>query len=332
MKTESNGKQMLEEALQSGVSPIIFSYQDVVFFQKETHLARTFMVFNSVELGTLTMKEYRFVARRTPQGVQMVRRHVVRMVRMIPKFLEKFPSIEYFTIPVFPRTVLDGSLVRILYDTFALYPGAHPAQICIEVPADILFEDMNVVKSRLTELSEFGVKVAISEVGAEYCPLFKLTGLPFDLLLLDQYTTDILESGDADRVLAGLVQYLHSFGVPVIAPELDTQTKIDNAKLIECDGYSAAHVANSFGAPRREDDADERDAGETVAEAEDLEIIIESDEPEVTEAPAEIDEPEVVEEITEPAEAEIPAEEPTVDAPADETSEAESEQEKEYEE
>ena len=329
---ESNEKQMIEEALASGVSPVTFSYQDVVFFQKETHLVRTSMVFNSVDLGTLTMKEYRFVARRTKQGINMVKRHVIRMLRLIPKFLEKFPLVEYFTIPVYPRMVMEGWLVRVLYDAFAQFPGVHPSRMCIEIPADILYEDMETVTARLGELREFGVKVAISEVGDEYCPLFKLTGLPIDLIILDKYTTDMLEDENADRTLEGLVKYLHSFGTPVIAPELDSNQKIDNAKLIECDGYSAIHVAGSFGAPRSEEEADESVAEEAVAEGEaadesaaDETATAEETADEATEAPAE----EATEEVTD----EVPTEEATADeTAADETAEelAESEQDKEY--
>ena len=339
MNTELNGRQMVEDALKSGVAPIVFSYQDVVFFQKETHLVRTSMIFNSIELGTLTMKEYRFVARRTRQGVQMVKRHVIRMLRMIPKFLEKFPAVECFTIPVYPRMVRDGWLVRILYDVFAMYPGVHPSKICFEVPADILYEDIDLVKSRLTELREFGVKVAISEVGDEYCPLFKLTGLPIDYLVLDKYTTDILGSDNADRSLEGLVKYLHSFGTPVIAPELDSDLKIDNAKLIECDGYSAIHVANSFTGPREEEEPSEAEDERMAEDA----VAADADAPsEETAEPTEETAEETAEEeapTEEPAEDVIPTETPAEESPEEPTEEvteeatetAEQEQEEENE-
>lgn len=324
MNAELNRARQVKDSLRSGIAPIVFSYQDVVFFQKETHLVRTFMVFNSVELGTLTMKEYRFVARKTHQGVQMVNRHVIRMLRMIPKFLEKCPWIECFSIPVYPRMVLDGSLVRLLYDAFALYPGVYPSMLCFEVSADILYENIEDVKIRLRELRDLGVKVAISEVGDEYCPLFKLSDLPFDLLMLDKYTTDILGTDNADRTLVGLVSYLHSFGVPVIAPELDSNEKIANAKLIECDGYSAIHVANSFDSSRSEKDVDERVAEDAVA----AESYAPSEDPEKIE-----DSPEAEPPMDEALVNETLVNEALVDeALADEGFESEDEEEEEYEE
>ena len=43
MKPLSPEKQMVKDTLDSGISPIVFDYQDVVFFQKEHHIIRTFM-------------------------------------------------------------------------------------------------------------------------------------------------------------------------------------------------------------------------------------------------------------------------------------------------
>ena len=209
MKSSSMGKQMVADTLKSGITPIVFDYQDVVFFQRETHLVRTFMVFNSLELGTLTFKEYRFVARRSRHGTRMVKRHVEKLLRLIPKFVEKYPQIEFFTIPVFPRLIRDGEMAPILYDVFALYPEVHPSMICLEVSADILYEESETVKAHVDEIRELGVKIAISEVGDEFCPVFRLAELRFDYAFLDAYATASLSREDADRVAGSLVSYLH---------------------------------------------------------------------------------------------------------------------------
>ena len=253
------GKRMVRETLESGITPLTFDYQNVVFFGKETGILRTTMVLHSPDVGTLTYREYRFVARRTRPGLHMVKRHVEKLLRLIPKVTEQYPNIECFTVPVFPRMIRDGELIRILYDAFAMSPAVHPSQVCIEVSADILYEDTETVKARLEEIRELGVKVAINEVGDEYCPFFKLSGLPFDMIFLDGYATDILDSSEAEQVMGGLVQYLKSFGVPVIAPELETDAQLAAAKLLECDGYSLSPTATIY-----EDETEEEEAEEEV--------------------------------------------------------------------
>ena len=304
------GKQMVRETLESGITPLTFDYQNVVFFGKETGILRTTMVLHSPDVGTLTYREYRFVARRTRPGLHMVKRHVEKLLRLIPKVTEQYPNIECFTVPVFPRMIRDGELIRILYDAFAMNPAVHPSQVCIEVSADILYEDTETVKARLEEIRELGVKVAINEVGDEYCPFFKLSSLPFDMIFLDGYATDILETSEAEQVMGGLVQYLKSFGVPVIAPELETDAQLAAAKLLECDGYSLSPTA-------------------TIYEEEEEEEVTEEEEEEVTEEEEEeVTEEEAPEETTEET-TEEETEEETTEETAEETTEETAETEEE---
>ena len=258
------GKQMVRETLESGITPLTFDYQNVVFFGKETGVLRTTMVLHSPDVGTLTYREYRYVARRTRPGLHMVKRHVEKLLRLIPKVTEQYPNIECFTVPVFPRMIRDGELIRILYDAFAMNPAVHPSQVCIEVSADILYEDTETVKARLEEIRELGVKVAINEVGDEYCPFFKLSSLPFDMIFLDGYATDILETSEAEQVMGGLIQYLKSFGVPVIAPELETDAQLAAAKLLECSGYSLSPTATIY----EEEETEEEEIEEEETEEE----------------------------------------------------------------
>lgn len=311
--TAATGKQMVIDTLQSGITPIVFDFQDVVFFENESRMLRTFMVFNSLDLGTLSFKEYRFVARRNSAGYHMVKRHVEKVLRMIPRITEKYPMIECFTIPVFPRLVRDGELISILYDAFALYPEVHPSKLCIEVTADVLFEDMAEIKPRINELRELGVKVAISEVGDEYCPLYKLNEITFDLLLLDAFATDLVTNPDAERAAAGLITYLRTFGVPVIAPELENDQLIETVKLLECDGYSAAHVATS--SSQTEEEQAVEDTSDEVAAENAVETSEEVPEEQVTEETPE--EPVTEETPEEQVTEEVPEEQVTEELPAE---------------
>ena len=247
------GKQMVRDTLESGITPLTFDYQNVVFFGKESGILRTTMVLHSLDVGTLTPREYRYVARRTRPGVHMVKRHVEKLLRLIPKIAEQFPRIECFTVPVFPRMIRDGELTRVLYDAFAMYPAVRPAQVCIEVSADILYEDTETVKARIEEIRALGVQVAICEVGDEFCPFFKLSSLPFDMVLLDPFAIQMLERPDVEKLMGGLIQYLKSFGVPVIAPELETEELVDTVKRLECDGYSMAPTATPEDIPEEEE-------------------------------------------------------------------------------
>ena len=260
-------KEMVDETLQSGITPIVFDYQDVRFFATSNHIIRTFMVLNSLDLGTLTTKEYRFVARRTKQGQYMVQRHLEKLARIIPKLIEKDPSVECFTVPTYAKLLKDGVLAGMLFDVFTLYPDTPHNKICIELSADILYEDTEEAVKRISELREMGVKVAICELGDEFCPVFRLASIPVDYVLIDEYATSSLDREDAEKVAGSLVKYLHYLEVKVIAPELDNENKIAGAKAVECDGYSVSESISDAEALLNVKENAENEAGEEESEA-----------------------------------------------------------------
>ncbi|MBQ8719488.1 MAG: EAL domain-containing protein [Clostridia bacterium] len=232
--------EMVDETIKSGIVPIVFDYQRVNLFSGSAAVFRTFMVINSLDVGTLTYRQYRFVARRTKQGNHMVKRHIEKLIRLIPRLTEAHPEAACFTIPVYARLLKDGELARMLFDTFSLYPEVSPSSVCIELSADILYEDIADAKERMKELRDMGVKLAISEVGDEFCPVFRLAELPFDYAFADEFTTASLDRDDCERVAGSLVKFLHYLNAKVIAPELDNDTKIAGAKSVDFDGYTLA--------------------------------------------------------------------------------------------
>ena len=284
--------EMAELTLQSGVTPIVFDYQRVRLFESGKAPVRTFMVLNTLELGTLTYKEYRFVARRTKQGNHMVKRHIEKLIRLIPDLLNANPEADCFTIPVYARLLKDGELARMLFDALTLYPEVPPSAVCIELSADILYEDINEARERIKELRELGVKIAICEVGDEFCPVFRLAELAFDYAFLDEFATASLDREDNERVAGSLVKFLHFLNVQVIAPLLETETQITGAKNAGCDGYTLYEPlpfetllpSDVFGVEQAEDDDAEADVVEAdekpAIEAEAAAAVVE----EVTEA------------------------------------------------
>jgi EAL domain-containing protein (putative c-di-GMP-specific phosphodiesterase class I) len=154
-----------------------------------------------------------------------------------------------------------------LFDAFTLYPETPPSKICIELSADILYEEMDEAIPRIAELREMGVKIAVCEVGDEFCPVFRLATLPVDYAFMDEYATASLDRDDAERIAGSLVKYLHYLDVKVIAPELDNEDKISGAKTVECDGYTVAEIPVEAEELPIEDEAEENKVEEEGSEA-----------------------------------------------------------------
>ena len=72
-------KKAVEQVIDSGIKPIILDLQRVVNFSSDVEGVRTSLVVKSLELGTLTANEYRYIARRTNQGTRLTERNIEKL-------------------------------------------------------------------------------------------------------------------------------------------------------------------------------------------------------------------------------------------------------------
>ena len=228
----------VKETVESGITPIVLDFSDVVFFEGNNKIVRSFLTVNSLDLGVLGYRQYRFVARRTKVGNHLVRRHLEKLFRLIPSLLSENPDIVAFTVPVYARLLAESELASMLVDVKSLYPEVPIGKVCIELSADILYEDLKMASEKIDELRALGVKVAICEVGDEFCPVFRLSEIKFDYAFMDAYSTASLDGEDAERIAGSLVKYLHYLDAKVIAPGLDSEAKIAGARSVGADGYT----------------------------------------------------------------------------------------------
>ena len=228
----------VQETIDSGITPIVIEIDEAHHFESREKLARTFLTINSLDLGVLTYRQYRFVARRTKQSAQLTDRHVQKLFRRLPELLEDRADISCYIIPVYARLVKDGELVDILLRAMSIYPDAYPGRVCIEISADILYEDINGVKERIQQLRNMGFRIAISEVGDRFCPIFSLAEIPFDYAFLDEAVMAKLAEPDGDRVVGSIVNYLKSLDVKVFAPDVSDPELLFDLKRVGCDGYT----------------------------------------------------------------------------------------------
>lgn len=228
----------VKETVESGITPIVIELSKVKFFESDKKILRSFLTVNSLDLGVLGYAQYRFVARRTKVGNQLVRRHLEKLFRFFPELLSREPDITCVTVPVYARLLSESELAGMLVDISSLYPEVPLGKLCIELSADILYEDLDAASEKINELRNLGVKVAICEVGDRFCPVFRLAEIAFDYAFMDAYSTNSLADDSAERVAGSLVTYLHHLDVKVIAPGLDTDVKIASARALGADGYT----------------------------------------------------------------------------------------------
>ncbi len=229
-------KEKAKQALQSGITPVRLMYYPARFTDDINTVLRSFIVIESLDLGVLTPEQYRFVARRTKQGEALVEKHIEKLFTGWKEFMALNKNIKAVTIPVYPKVLKDGKLSKMLFDAFVKYPDVDESKICVEFSADILYEETEELIESLIDLKGQGIKIAISEVGDEFCPLIKLASLKADMVFADSLKLEKLDPDDTATVQ--LIKYLHLDNTKVFAPLLYNDEQIALAKASGFDGFT----------------------------------------------------------------------------------------------
>ncbi len=235
-------RNMVQETVQSGIAPLSLSFVPYRFFDSEKTLLRSRPVINSLEMGVLEYPQYRYVAARSKRGDDLVARHLEKLLSAYPALARAHTQLDAVCLPAFARTLLSGRLAELLFAA----PVIDRARICVELSADLLYEDDAAVRTRLEELRALGVRIALFELDDPFCPVFRLAELPIDLAFSDAPVTAELTAAAA--ALPGL---LHAFGAKVLAAGAE-EALWPVLRTVGYDGYACPGGAGKE-APREEE-------------------------------------------------------------------------------
>ena len=231
-------KKAVEQVIESGVKPIILELQQIKNHAQETEVLRTSLTIRSLSLGVLTPHQYRFVARRTSQGNRLVQRNIERLFYFYDELKREFPTVKLYTVSAYARTLQNGEFRNVLYETLLKYPQVEKEKICIELSADLLFEDLDEYKGELKALRELGVKIALCEVGEEFCPMLRLNEIEFDVAFLDQYVNEQQSKAHGEDIIKSLVDFIHLRPIKVYAGNVTNEEESQLLEKLGCDGYA----------------------------------------------------------------------------------------------
>ena len=227
----------VQQTVESGIIPIVIEMNDVVFFESSERLSRTVLTINSLDLGVLGYEQYRVVAKRSKQANKLTERHLEKLMRIIPTMLVDRPEISCYIIPAYTKLLKSGELVKMLVKSMAVYPDAYASRICIDIPCEILYDDLEVIKEAINQVKSLGFKIAISEVGDSFCPAFRLAEIPIDYIFLDKSAVErLVADNDGERIVGSFISYLKGLGTLVFASELYEEEVTSALRRAGCNG------------------------------------------------------------------------------------------------
>ena len=230
-------KKAVEQTLDSGIKPVVLDAQRVKNYSNEIEGVRTSLILKSLSLGTLTANEYRFVARRTAQANGLVERNIEKLFYFFDEFKKEHEGANFFTVSVYARTLLDGELMRMLTEEMRKHPTVDTTKICLEMSADILFENLGEYVKAINAVKQLGFKIALCEVGSEFCPLLRLNEIPYDIVFLDGFVPKSIEDDGREQEIISVMNIIATHPVKIYGSCV-THEQISILEKIGADGYT----------------------------------------------------------------------------------------------
>ena len=120
--------------------------------------------------------------------------------------------------------------------------------LTVEVTEQIMLDEPNgQIFRTLRELRSHGARIALDDFGTGYGGLRHLSSWPIDVLKIDKFFVDSLETGDRARaVLEAILEMAQKLGLDVIAEGIETPQQAKLLKELSCN-YGQGFL---FDAPR----------------------------------------------------------------------------------
>lgn len=110
--------------------------------------------------------------------------------------------------------------------------GLDPNCLVLELTEAALQTEM--AETRLQQLHDLGVRLALDDFGAGYSCLQKLQNMPFEQVKLNRQFTKALPNPKAEKQLQALASYLRNLGFQVVMTGIETPAQLEIAQHLDC--------------------------------------------------------------------------------------------------
>lgn len=202
------------------------------------------------ENGMVSPAEFIPVAEETGQISSIGHWVLQEACREAQSWHTKFPQREDFFVSVnlsakqFLQTNLTGEILQALQDS-----GLEPHRLHLEITESALLDNPESSKQALMVLRSHGIQLYIDDFGTGYSALSYLHNFPFDALKIDRsFVSKLGEGSEHVGMVSAIIAIARSFGMDVIAEGVESNTQLEQLKVLGCHKIQGYYFSRPFSA------------------------------------------------------------------------------------
>jgi diguanylate cyclase (GGDEF)-like protein/PAS domain S-box-containing protein len=131
--------------------------------------------------------------------------------------------------------------------------GLAPSDVTLEITESLLMEDTEATLSKLEELKELGVRLAVDDFGTGYSSLAYLERFPIDRLKIDKRFVDRVGMGEDAALARAIINLSSSLRLKTVAEGIEMAEQVNELLALGCEFGQGYHFSKPL--PAREVDA-----------------------------------------------------------------------------
>ena len=113
-----------------------------------------------------------------------------------------------------------------------------------EITESILLDNLEIVNVKMNQLKKLGITISLDDFGTGYSSLARLRDLNINVVKIDKYFIDRIETLEFDNLISGdIISMVHKIGLFVIAEGVETEKQLNYLKDTNCDFIQGYYIS-----------------------------------------------------------------------------------------
>jgi diguanylate cyclase (GGDEF)-like protein/PAS domain S-box-containing protein len=221
-------------------------FQPIVSLSDRTIVGLEALVrWNHPRHGLLAPGTFLPLAEETGVMPRLGRWVLLQACRSLSRWQASDPSLSelYMSVNLSTQEVHAPDLVSSVQDVL-IETGIAASTLVLEITEGVLLTTGDIALTRLHELKELGVKLAVDDFGTGYSALSYLQRLPVDILKIDKAFIDrVGVSDEQERLLNGIIKLAHNVNLATVAEGIETSEQADALVRLDAELGQGYHFA-----------------------------------------------------------------------------------------